>query len=424
MIIQFNIKNYKSFRDEVSLDLSATKITEHIDHIVEISNDKILKLAAIYGANASGKSNIFEAFEYMTYYVLNSFKFGGENSNSKKDSNNYRKVEPFNFDKKSVEKETTFEVFFIDNKDTNEKTYQYGFSLKHNEVVEEWLFYKSKTSREYRTIFYRKKGEEIEFNGIPKSSIENLKVALEKEVLLISLGAKLKVNKLKKIRDWFNKNEVINFGDPMEAYLSSLLIPNNFADDRLEQKKVVEYFATFDNSIKDFKVEKLPTDDKKKDDNYSIDTLHKVIDSDELTELPLRKESSGTLKMFSLYPSIYDVIKNGSTLFIDELNARLHPLLVRNIILTFINPEININNSQIIFTTHDVWQLSNELLRRDEIWLVEKDVNGISNLYSLAEFKDENGNKIRKDEVFEKNYLIGNYGAIPSLKSMSFLKGE
>lgn len=118
------------------------------------------------------------------------------------------------------------------------------------------------------------------------------------------------------------------------------------------------------------------------------------------------------------------MLDNGGTLFVDDLNARLHPLLVRNIILTFLSPEINVQNAQLIFTTHDIWQFSNELLRRDEIWMVNKDADGVSELYALADFKDEDGNKVRRDEVFAKNYLTGNYGAIPALKPMKMLRGK
>ena len=127
--------------------------------------------------------------------------------------------------------------------------------------------------------------------------------------------------------------------------------------------------------------------------------------------------------MFALYPELQEVLEKGSVFFIDELNARLHPLLVRNFLLTFLNPNINVNHAQLVFTTHDTWQLSNQLLRRDEIWFVEKDDRGVSTLYSLADFVDEDGVRIRKDESYEKNYLIGKYGAIPTLKSIDMFKG-
>lgn len=424
MLIQFNFKNFKSFRDEVSLDLSATKITEHENHVVETANDKLLKVAAIYGANASGKSNVYDAFKFMSYYVEESFKFGGESDSRQKADSDYIKVTPFLFDSRSRNEVSTFEVFFVDNSENTGKIYQYGFALRKEEVVEEWFFSKAKTARNrYKTIFYRKRGKELEFNGLPKSSVENINVALEKETLIISLGAKLKIEKLKKVRDWFLNNEVVNFGNPAENFFRSQVLPDNFVDSREVQSNIVNYFASFDDAICDFKIEEVQREiEKESDRSYKIDALHKMVDCDEFESIPLKSESSGTLKMFALYPSLVEVLDNGGLLFVDELNARLHPLLVRNIILTFLSPEINTNHAQLIFTTHDTWQLSNELLRRDEIWLVDKDKDGVSDLYSLADFKDEEGNKVRRDGALAKNYLTGSYGAIPALKPMEMLK--
>ncbi len=426
MLIQFNFKNFKSFRDEVSLDLSATKITEHESHVVDIANDKLLKVAAIYGANASGKSNVYDAFDYMTYYVAESFNFGGEEDSRRKKENDYPKVTPFLFDEKSCDEETTFEVFYVDNAENSGKIYQYGFSLRRDEVVEEWLYSKAKTARNnYRTIFYRKKGEELEINGFSKNHVENIKASLNKETLIVSLGAKLRVAKLKKVRDWFLNNDILDFGDPAENFFRSRMLPEGFVDSKEVQGNVVKYFASFDEAIQDFNIEKLPQEDEKENSkSYRIDALHKMTDSQKMAAIPLKMESSGTLKMFALYPSLKDVLDNGGTLFIDELNARLHPLLVRNIILTFLSPEINTQNAQLIFTTHDIWQFSNELLRRDEIWLVNKNRDGVSELYSLADFKDEDGNKVRRDEALSKKYLTGNYGAIPALKPMKMLTGR
>ena len=426
MLIQFNFKNYKSFRDEVSLDLSAARIKEHENHVVDIANDKLLKVAAIYGANASGKSNIYDAFEYMTYYVAESFNFGGEKDSRWKKVNNYPEATPFLFDEKSRYNETTFEVFYVDNAENSGKIYQYGFSLKKNEVVEEWMYSKAKTARNnYRTVFYRKKSEELEMNGFSKNHMENIKASLNQETLIVSLGSRLKIPKLKKVRDWFLNNDVLDFGNPTENFIRSKVLPEGFVDNKEVQKNVVKYFASFDESIQDFNIEKLAQyDEKDSGKNYRIDTLHKTTYSQEMSAIPLTMESSGTLKMFALYPSLKNVLDNGGTLFIDELNARLHPLLVRNIILTFLSPEINTHNSQLIFTTHDIWQFSNELLRRDEIWLVDKNTDGVSELYSLVDFKDEEGNKVHRDETLSKKYLTGSYGAIPALKPMTMLAGR
>ena len=241
--------------------------------------------------------------------------------------------------------------------------------------------------------------------------------------MIASLGAKLKISKCKAIRDWFLINEFADFGDPVTNFFLSHRLPRGFVDDKNVQQKVVEYFASFDEHIKDFRVEKVPNDGESKEDKYKINALHKMIDSDKMAEIPLGAESAGTLKMFALYPELQEVLEKGSVFFIDELNARLHPLLVRNFLLTFLNPNINVNHAQLVFTTHDTWQLSNQLLRRDEIWFVEKDDRGVSTLYSLADFVDEDGARIRKDESYEKNYLIGKYGAIPTLKSIDMFKG-
>ncbi len=420
MLIQFNFKNFKSFRDEATLDLSAAKMTEFSDRVVSEGNDKILPMAAIYGANASGKSNIYNAFGYMADYVIESFKYGDEEEKFEE----YRPT-PFLFDSVSNDAESSFEVYFTIPGDKAEKTYNYGFCVDRHGVTEEWLNVKAKTARKYASVFYRSTEEDtLDLSGLPKSSRDNIQVALEKQVLIVSLGAKLKVNKCKDIRDWFMANEFADFGDPFTNFFLSRRLPKGFVDDNSVQKKVIEYFASFDEHIKDFEIEKLPNDADSKEETYKISSLHKKIDSDTFAAIPLSMESAGTLKMFALYPELQDVLEKGSVFFIDELNARLHPLLVRNFLLTFLNPEINTRHAQLIFTTHDTWQLSNQLLRRDEVWFTEKDEQGISKLYSLADFVDESGAKIRKDESYEKNYLIGKYGAIPTLKSIDIFKGE
>ena len=418
MLIQFNFKNFKSFREEATLDLSATKMTEFGDRVVTIGSEKILPVAAIYGANASGKSNIYSAFEYMADYVVDSFKYGDEEEVFEE----FRPT-PFLFDSTSADVESSFEVYFTLPGDKSEKTYNYGFCIDKEGVTEEWLNSKAKTARKYSTVFYRgTSDEELDLSGFPKSSRDNIKVALEKQVLIISLGAKLRVSKCKTIREWFAANKFADFGDPFTNFFMSRRLPKGFVDNTDIQNNVVKYFASFDEHIKAFDVKKIPQEGESKEERYKIDALHKMIDSDELGRLPLEFESAGTLKMFALYPDLQEVLEKGSVFFIDELNARLHPLLVRNFVLTFLNPEINKNHAQLLFTTHDTWQLSNQLLRRDEIWFVKKDERGVSELYSLADFVDEEGSRIRKDESYEKNYMVGKYGAIPMLKALNIFK--
>ena len=349
---------------------------------------------------------------------MNSFKYGDEEDNFED-----IRPRPFLFDAFSEKEDTSFEIYFTVPGDKIEKSYNYGFCIGKDGITEEWLNYKARTARKYTMIFYRDK-ENLDLSGIPKASRENIEVALEKQVLIVSLGSKLKIAKCKLVRDWFLNNEFADFGNAVTNFFVSRLLPKGFVDDESVQKKVVDYFASFDETIKGFEVTKLPPQDDSKDEKYMIHSLHQKRGTEEMAKIPLSDESAGTLKMFALYPELEYVLKNGGVFFIDELNARLHPLLVRNFVLTFLNPETNRNHAQLVFTTHDTWQLSNQLLRRDEIWFTEKDDMEVSTLYSLADFVDETGSRIRKDESYEKNYLLGKYGAIPSLKTIEFLEEE
>ena len=422
MLIQFNFKNFKSFRDDTTLDLSATKISEYSERTIAIANEKILPISVIFGANAHGKSNVIEAFRYMHTYVMSSLDFCGE-SDAKKSKRKFIKPAPFLYDEKTQNSESSFEIYFIDSEENGAKTYNYGFTVNSEGVNEEWLNCKSKSARNsYKTIFYRNHAENtLDLSGLPSKSQENIRVALEQETLVVSLGAKLKIAKLKHIRDWFLNNEFADFGRPIENFFLSQLIPDGFVEEKDVQDKVIKYLSSFDDSIIGFNIETISTGDDE-DDHIKIDAIHRIIGSDKTISIPFQHESSGTLKMFALYPMLQEVLRVGGVFFIDELNARLHPLLVRSFLITFLDPEINTNHAQLVFTSHDVWQLEGNGLRRDEIWFTEKDADGISTLYSLADFISEEGNKIRKDENYEKNYLLGKYGAIPTLKHFDMFK--
>lgn len=425
MLLQFNFKNYLSFRDDTTLDLTATNITEHPAHVVTIGKEKILPLAAIYGANASGKSNVLEAFHYMTTYVINSFAFGGENAKDKSsDQLSFLPPTPFLFDAASKEAESSFEIYFITSEQNDCKSYHYGFTIGADGVHEEWLNSKAKNSSRYKKIFYRN-GNSLDLSGLPAVGRGMISIALEPEALIVSLGAKLKIGELKLIRDWFYDNELADFGNPSENLTLSTQVPKEFVTDRDFQRRVAAYFSSFDPSIRDFQIsqiEEAEDDGSGRVGRARIDAVHQMVDSDETALLPMTVESAGTLKMFALYPLLESVLQHGSVLFVDELNARLHPLLLRTILIMFLDPKSNPNHAQLLFTTHDPWHLS--LLRRDEVWFTEKDERGISSLYSLVDFEDENGAKIRKDENYIKNYLLGKYGGIPAVYNLDILGGE
>lgn len=414
MLLQFNFSNFKSFRDEVSLDMSSAKITEHPHHVVNVGNERVLPVAALYGANASGKSNVIEAFRFMRAYVIQSFAYGdGEGLDQGRQRK--RLAIPFALDQESRDGATFFEVYFVSSEREKYRTYHYGFTLKGSTIQEEWLNSRAKTSNKaFSRLFYRS-GESLDLSGLPQEHRDNLKIALSKETLLVSLGAKLQVPVLSYTRDWFQGCEVADFGRPVENFLLSGQLPQDFAESKSVQEDVLRYFASFDPSIIDFEVEEVENSKSEGRSHYHVASVHKAIDSEDKIAFPLEYESAGTLKMLALFPLLKKVFGTGGVFLVDELSARLHPLLLRSLLISFLDPAMNPHHAQLIFTSHEPWHMSNQILRRDEVWFVEKAKNGVSSLYSLADFVDEDGVKIRKDENYERNYLLGKYGAIPSM---------
>lgn len=408
MLVQFNFKNFKSFRDENTLDMSAANIKEHPYNVIEYtSKDKLLKVATIYGANASGKSNVIEAFNFMRYFVINSLAV---NEDVVKDED--IPVKSFAFDSNKNEP-SLFEVFFI----IDNIEYQYGFTVDNKKIHEEWLFYRNIRRKSYTTLFQRM-DDDIDC-GEKMTEAEKFKESVDDKTLFLTLTAKTKVKVSKKIFNWFLNSFVMNFGDEIfEVYVSSFL-SNKIISDEIYKRKVEEFLTAIDTGIKGIRIEEIK-DEKKK--MYRIFAKHISREGQEI-EIPFEEESSGTIKMFCLFNFFFKALENGTPLFIDELNAKLHPLLIRYIINMFHDPNINKNNAQLIFTTHDVSTLTKDIFRRDEIWFTEKDEDGVSTLYSLVEYRLEDNNKVRNDATYNKDYLSGRYGAIPILKEFDILKG-
>ncbi|WP_406038489.1 ATP/GTP-binding protein [Succinimonas sp.] len=390
------------------MDLRASGCDYQDREGISVGKYRIMPLAAIYGANASGKSNLYYAFEYMSEYVINSFGYGDE-------TKNYKKHAPptFLFDSETADTESSFEVFFSASDNNAEVVYSYGFCVNKQGVTAEWLSKRNSDCEESSMIFYRGgEDNELDLSGLPDDSRQNITVALEPQVLIVSLGAKLRIAECKAIRDWFLANEFTDFGNPFSNFVLSHRLPEGFTDNKAIQQDVIRFFSAFDNQIQDFKIEEVAGEGDTKEKSYRISALHKVKGSDKMAELPLADESAGTLKMFALYPELKSVIDKGGVFFIDELNARLHPLLVRCFLQVFLNPEVNVNHAQLIFTTHDAWQLYDRMLKKDEIWFIQKDSEGKSELYSLADFPETDSASYGED------YLHGKFGAIPDLSSI------
>ena len=416
MLLQFYFSNYRSFEGEGILDMRASGSNELSSHIRNTLNEKVLPVTAIYGANASGKSSVFEAFQFMALCVLESLSFSDDNK-----KNPYKlKVDSFKFSE-SREKPSEFEINYIDKKGKKELYYNYGFKIDNSGILEEYLAFNTKTgvkrNEDYTYIFKRERNQKLYLDSSIEKFRENLEISLKEKTLLVSLGAKLNIDEFIRVRTWFINTEVINFSNSLYGAFLENILPNNIIESEEVRKNLVSFINSFDDSIIDIEVEKISAIDENDKDNYRVFTIHKSDKGISTARISMNEESSGTKKMFSLYQTLLDVLEKGGVFFADELDIKLHPLLMRNILLTFTDKEKNSNNAQLIFTTHNTIYMDMDLLRRDEIWFVEKD-NGVSNLYSLDDITNEKGEKVRKDSNYEKHYLLGNYGAIPNLKNL------
>ncbi|MBM7560912.1 AAA family ATPase [Fusibacter tunisiensis] len=405
MLIQFNFENYKSYLDEVSLDLTATSYTELKDNLIEGKKKEMyMKVVSIYGANASGKSNILEAFEHMKRLVIKSL----EESNK----SNKMYLKRFQFSEVGKKTPALFEVFFMH----KGKEYQYGFNLNEKKILSEWLYKRNfRFKKKYELVFERE-GQKYNLNKDLQKANDIIEIMNEK-TLLITLLSSFEVEDIKNVFDWFVETEVINFGNVTFEYIISKSLPKVDFDNEKESNRFTEFLENIDIGIKGIRKEKTSLNghtDNGAFEKYRIYTKHLNMDTGKLEEIPLSEESSGTIKMIGLYRFILDALQKGKTLLVDEMDAKLHPLLTRYIINLFQNSDSNPKGAQLIFTTHDTNTLSNELFRRDQIWFVEKDKRGVSELFSLAEYKIDD-KKVRKDASYNKDYLGGRYGAIPNI---------
>ena len=416
MLLQFYFSNYRSFEGEGILDMRASGSNELSSHVRNTLNERVLPVTAIYGANASGKSSVFEAFQFMAFCVLESLSFSDDNK-----KNSYKlKVDSFKFSD-SRDKPSEFEINYIDKKGKKELYYNYGFKIDNSGILEEYLASNTKTrvkrNEEYTYIFKRERSQKLYLDSSIEKFRDNLEISLKDKTLLVSLGAKLNIDDFIRVRTWFINAEVINFSNLLYGIFLENTLLDNIIESEKVRKNLVSFINSFDDTIIDIEVEKISAIDESDSDNYRVFTVHKSDKGTSTARISMNEESSGTKKMFSLYQTLLDVLEKGTVFFADELDIKLHPLLMRNILLTFTDKEKNPNNAQLIFTTHNTIYMDMDLLRRDEIWFVEKD-NGVSKLYSLDDITNEKGEKVRKDSNYEKHYLLGNYGAIPNLKNL------
>jgi uncharacterized protein len=413
MLIEFKTKNFRSLRDECTLSMvaSSDKTLAHTNLLQTGIKGlpSVVRAAVIYGANASGESNVIRAIQVMREIVLGSA--------------NYQLgqpiliAQPFKLDQISATEPTEFEMTFLQ----NNVRYQYGFSLTPERVTDEWLFAypTAKAQRWFQREYDPKYGKDMYFIGSHLSGQRRVwQEATKQNSLYLSTAVQLNSEQLREIFSWFSNHLVI---------LPDLLIPS--FDHTISyilmnaDSTVRDFLVNADISIDNILIDNRKTSRRRWDRDSVKDNIKSIISEEKDTYVPrfqhvtqngsatfeFEDESGGAQTLFALAGPLFDILKNGSVLIMDELNRSLHPHLVHQLVALFQNPESNPHGAQLVFTTHETNLLDPEFLRRDQIWFTEKNVEQASKLFPLTEFTP------RKNEAFESRYLSGGYGAVPIL---------
>lgn len=397
MLCQFTVKNYKSIRDEVTFDMQVAAISEHEDKVIrDIDGEEFLPVSALYGPNGGGKSNVLKALQTLVGKVLRPLYASTNNADILMFRKNVN-IEPFKFTEENKNAPTEFEIFFR----TKLAEYRYQLYVQKEKVVYESLD-RVKLSTKRRSGLFERDNNNIELKGdfTKLTASDELSETLP---FLSYLGIAYSKNEVvRDVLEWFDQGiDFLNYGNPIQELVVAVANTKNI------KQLMLQMIQEMDLNIIDFRVEE--------DENrFDVYTKHLVDGYEE--ELDLEEESSGTKKLFGLLPFIATSLIEGNVLVIDELDAKIHPILLKHIISMFTDLSVNKNNAQLIFTSHDLSTMNSEVFRRDEIWFVAKGNEENSELYSLVEFKNEKGESVRKDAKFGKQYLEGKYGADPYLR--------
>lgn len=429
MLIEFTIRNFMSYRDEVSLSMVASTTVKECESNDGYSNvyimdngKRYLRSAAIYGANGSGKSSVIAAMDIFKSMVLRSFV--DESIVKRLSLLHYR------FDVESTKEPISMQMIFI----CNGERYRYGFEVSQNKVLTEWLFVLLEGSTK-ESYCFKREGQNIKVNSKVVKGARGVDTKTRSNALYLSTAAQFNVEVAMKVKEWFRKrfNILSGLDDNTLAYTARTFIHNP-----LIRKQILNMIGIVDNCIKDMNVKEnvkevdtqdtpfeilsrlgihFPTDSNQRIEQHELEILstHDMYDNGSIIgkeQLNFKFESLGTTKLFALLGPFFDTIQNGGVLVIDEFGTSLHTQLSVELLKLFYSV-MNTLGAQLIITTHDTNLLRKDLLRRDQIWFAEKSSEGASDLYSLVEYKINQANSVRNDASFSKDYLLGRYGAIP-----------
>ena len=413
MIIEFTIGNFLSFNERRTISFEAKGISELKQNVIDAGSYKLLRSLVVYGANSSGKSNVIKAFARMRDCVLQSVKLN---------DTDYLDYSPFLLSVENINQPTFFEIMFL----SNSQLFRYGFEYLPTEIVNEWLFI-GKTPKKEKPLFVRT-SEGIAVTEHFKEG-KGKEEATNNNRLFLSVVAQLGGEIAKQVLLCFQKYAVLS-GVTHNDYRDFSLRMfhkqlNGFNESLSLFQKLQLGFKDIQTVESDFR----PSDElsgvimlsggKMKSLNsvhHQYDKYGKIIGT--VSWEQHKHESEGTNKIIDLSGPIFDTLLNGKVLIIDELDAKLHPLITMYIVNLFNNPDTNPNHAQLIFATHDTNLLSTDIFRRDQIWFTEKDEIEQTDLYSLDDFVFPDGTKVRKDANLEKNYIAGRYGAIPFITNL------
>lgn len=410
MLLMFKVKNYTSFKNEAILDMRATAYVQHPTHVMQV-NDKLglLKTTALYGANASGKSNLISAMFFFEQYIFSQFINKNENQDFESNKIGVKmKLEPFSLSNETNDA-SEFDIIFLH----NNKQIQYGFECTSKEVLTEWLYINDKK-------VFERTGIELSFGSKYQKMLGAYKKLPAERLYIAVLEYFLDEEGKKVILDdfisFFNKEynvfTEILFESTVKGLAGMVGLSKKLVSNKGYRNKVEQYLRLVDVGIKRLDVQTETIFDErtgKKKKEKVIRTVHDIYDEtgnvvgEKLFDL--HQESTGTLRFLAYIQNAIEMISKGGVFIVDEMSARLHPLLTKLIVDIFCSSQNT--KAQLIFTTHDISLLNNNQFRRDEVVFIDKNERGESSLYALSDLK------VREDATFNKDYLQGKYGAIP-----------